>query len=93
MYQYKKILVTGKVQGVFFRVSAKEQADKLNLIGFITNQTDGSVYIETYGDTKDINQFISWCGQGPSVAKVSEVQAESISKFSRPVNGSFSITA
>lgn len=68
------IIVSGKVQGVFFRASAKEAANKLNINGFAQNQTDGSVYIEAEGDEEKLNQFVEWCKQGPPRAEVINVE-------------------
>lgn len=67
------ITVTGKVQGVFFRASAKDIAEKLDVRGFAQNMPDGSVYIEAEGDEENLKQFIGWCKQGPSRASVSNV--------------------
>lgn len=67
------ITVTGKVQGVFFRASAKDIAEKLDVRGFTQNLSDGSVYIEAEGDEENLKQFIDWCQQGPPRASVSDV--------------------
>ena len=67
------ITVTGKVQGVFFRASAKEMADRSGLKGFVRNEKDGSVYIEAEGDDESLRKFIDWCHEGPPHARVSEV--------------------
>lgn len=81
MKQHFNIQVFGLVQGVFFRATAKEQADKLEIKGFAENMPDGSVYIEAEGEESDLNQFIKWCHQGPSMAKVEIVEiSESINK-------------
>ncbi len=71
-----RIKVTGKVQGVFFRASAKEEADRLGITGLVRNQPDGSVYIETEGSREDIDKFIAWCRQGPRLAKVESINVE-----------------
>lgn len=67
------VFVTGKVQGVFFRASTKEAADKLGVKGFVRNEKDGSVYIEAEGDEQQLQQFISWCHEGPPHARVQNV--------------------
>lgn len=71
-----KITVTGKVQGVFYRASARDTADQLQLYGFAQNQPDGSVYIEAEGAEESINRFIDWCQHGPPRASVSTVVVE-----------------
>lgn len=67
------ITVTGKVQGVFFRDTARQIAARLGLTGFARNEPDGSVYIEAEGDTDALHQFLWWCSKGPDKAKVASV--------------------
>lgn len=80
------ITIFGQVQGVFFRSSAKEQADKLGIKGFAQNQPDGSVYIEAEGKPEELDQFVKWCRQGPALARIKKVniaegKIENFSKF------------
>jgi acylphosphatase len=67
------LLIKGRVQGVFYRASAKEVADKLNLTGWIKNTTEGHVEATVTGDEQVLQQFIRWCKKGPSRAVVTEV--------------------
>jgi len=69
----KKIIVTGKVQGVFFRKTAKQQADTMGILGSIQNRLDGSVLIYAYGDAEPLQRFIDWCRQGSEGATVTDV--------------------
>jgi acylphosphatase len=80
-----RIVVTGKVQGVFFRASAKEVADKLDVKGFAQNQPDGSVYIEAQGVEGKLKQFVEWCKHGPPRAHVAyvDVQEGEVKNFER----------
>ena len=80
-----KINVSGKVQGVFFRASAREAAEKLSIKGFAQNQPDGSVLIEAAGEEENLKQFIDWCKQGPPRAEVSnlDVQESELKNFDR----------
>lgn len=73
MEKHFNIQIYGLVQGVFFRATAKEQADKLGITGFAENQPDGSVYIEAEGEENELNQFIKWCNKGPSMAQVEKI--------------------
>ena len=66
----RSIRISGKVQGVFFRASAKDKADELNLSGFVRNEPDGSVYIEAEGEQEKLDQFIAWCRKGPRMSRV-----------------------
>lgn len=67
------ILVTGKVQGVFYRASARNKAESLNITGFAQNQRDGSVLIEAEGDETALLEFVTWCRKGPTNAVVKDV--------------------
>ena len=68
------IHVSGRVQGVGFRYSARSMAQGLGLKGIVKNLPDKSVYIEVEGNKKSLDDFISWCKKGPEYAKVSEVR-------------------
>lgn len=70
---HKNIKVVGRVQGVFFRAFTKEQAENLNIYGFVTNTDDGNVYIEAEGNSNNLQKLIEWCHKGPFMAKVEEV--------------------
>jgi acylphosphatase len=67
------IVVSGKVQGVFFRASARDVAEKSGVKGFVKNQPDGGVLLEAEGDEENLNQFIEWCRHGPPRAEVTDV--------------------
>ena len=64
------IRVSGKVQGVFFRTSAKDAADRLGIQGLVRNEPDGSVYLEAEGQETALTDFVGWCRKGPSRATV-----------------------
>jgi len=66
------IKVSGKVQGVFYRASTKEQADILGILGFVRNEPDGSVYIEAEAEEAIMTRFIDWCQRGPRMACVDQ---------------------
>ena len=68
------ILVSGRVQGVFYRASAKAKADELGITGFVQNMTDGQVYIEVEGTDEKLDRFKTWCSQGPPRAQVEQVE-------------------
>lgn len=73
MKKHFNIKVYGLVQGVFFRSTAKEQADKLKISGFAENKPDGSVYIEAEGEKQNLDRFVKWCNTGPSMSQVEKV--------------------
>ena len=70
------IHVTGKVQGVFFRASTREEAQRLGLRGWVRNEADGSVRIEAEGDEPALEQLVAWCQHGPAQAQVSNVAVQ-----------------
>ena len=76
MTQGRAIRVFGKVQGVFFRRSAREEARRLGLTGFARNEPDGSVYLEVEGEDAALAQFAAWCDTGPPGARVERVDVE-----------------
>ncbi len=70
-----KIIVSGKVHGVFYRASAKEKADELGIKGFVRNERNGNVYIEAEAEEDMLYKFIKWCNMGPVRAKVNRIEA------------------
>ena len=76
MRKLLQIRIFGRVQGVSFRYFAKEQADKLNLVGFAKNEKDGSVLIEIEGEEGSLEKFIDWCKDGSPSAQVKEVKVK-----------------
>jgi len=68
------LIITGKVQGVYYRASAKEQALSLGITGWVKNTSSGDVEILATGADESLDQFIHWCKQGPPNAIVKEVQ-------------------
>lgn len=74
--KHVKMRISGKVQGVFFRASAKEEAERLGLAGFVRNEEDGSVYVEVEGSEAAVERFMAWCRQGPQLAEIESVQTE-----------------
>jgi acylphosphatase len=78
------ILVKGRVQGVYFRVSATQTATELGVRGHVENLVDGTVRIVAEGTTENLEKLIEWCGEGPPRAKVESVEFEWI-----PAEGGF----
>ena len=67
------LLIKGKVQGVFFRASAKEIADKLGVKGWVKNTWDEDVEAMATGKEEAVKKFIEWCWMGPRKAVVEDV--------------------
>jgi acylphosphatase len=70
----RRFLVFGKVQGVYFRHSARIEAKRLNLRGFARNLPDGSVEVVAHGAPAAVEELRAWLGRGPAQAKVAEVR-------------------
>jgi acylphosphatase len=71
-----RIHVSGRVQGVWFRASARERALELGLDGEARNLADGRVEIHAEGPAEAIDSFLVWCGRGPAGARVDTVAVE-----------------
>lgn len=74
--RHLSIRVTGKVQGVFFRASTREEAQRLGLRGWVRNEPDGTVRIEAEGDEQALDQLVAWCQHGPAQAQVNDVTVQ-----------------
>lgn len=68
------LLIKGKVQGVFYRQTTKEVANKAGITGWVRNTEDGDVEITASGSEDALQPFIDWCHVGPSRAVVQAVQ-------------------
>ena len=67
------ITVSGTVQGVFFRIFAKKQAQQLGIFGYAENFSDGRVGIVAEGGEEALGRFLAWCKKGSPWARVKEV--------------------
>jgi acylphosphatase len=76
--QTVSIIISGKVQGVFFRQSTKEKAISLGITGIVKNLPDGNVYIIASGTAAQLKTLIDWCRQGPARAKVTSIKTQEI---------------
>ena len=72
------LLITGSVQGVFFRATTKAEADRLGITGWVRNTADGNVEIHAEGSPEALEQFQSWCRKGPPAAQVDHVEAKDV---------------
>jgi acylphosphatase len=68
------VIVHGLVQGVWFRSSTRDEADRLGVSGWVSNLPDGSVEAVFEGEKKKVEEIVGWCHRGPSGAKVSKVE-------------------
>lgn len=71
-----RLLIRGRVQGVYFRASAADAAHGLGLRGWVRNLADGRVEALAQGPREALDSFVDWCRRGPPAAKVDEVLEE-----------------
>ncbi|HEY1774314.1 MAG TPA: acylphosphatase [Gammaproteobacteria bacterium] len=72
----KRCLVSGRVQGVFYRVSTAEQARRLGITGYAKNLPDGRVEVLACGEAAKVSELIEWLRKGPPAAQVSDVDVQ-----------------
>jgi acylphosphatase len=68
------LIITGRVQGVFFRASASRMARGLKINGFARNLPDGSVELVGEGEEAALERFIEWCRKGPTGSRVDHTE-------------------
>ena len=68
------VIVTGIVQGVFFRANTKSEADRLGVFGWVRNRIDGTVEITAEGKKDITDRLIEWCRKGPQGSVVKNVE-------------------
>ena len=83
------VVISGRVQGVWFRSSTKQKAEELGLTGWVRNTPSGCVEAVFEGDEGKVNKMVKWCYQGPPLSNVEKVEI----KNQNPTNSfnSFSI--
>lgn len=69
-----RVIVEGRVQGVYFRQHTQETAFRLGVKGWVRNCRDGSVEAVFEGEKEKVEQVIRWCHRGPSEARVIDVR-------------------
>lgn len=80
----KHLLISGRVQGVGFRYSMAEQAERLGATGWVRNRRDGSVEAVLDGPAEVVDALLAWARRGPPSARVTDVLiSESAETFER----------
>ena len=74
----RRLKITGRVQGVFYRESMRQRANQLGVTGWVRNCADGSVEAVVQGDASAVGQMIEWAQRGPESARVDKVDTESV---------------
>jgi acylphosphatase len=73
-----RLLVNGKVQGVYFRLNMQEIAKKNSVFGWVRNLTDGSVEALLEGNKDGVDKVIEWSKKGPDNARVDDLKIDSL---------------
>jgi acylphosphatase len=76
------VVISGRVQGVFFRMETKKKADTCDVCGWVRNRPDGSVEAVFEGERERVEEVLDWCRQGPPAARVDAVETSE-----QPVTG------
>jgi acylphosphatase len=74
----RRLRISGRVQGVFFRESMRQRAKQLEVTGWVRNCADGTVEAIAQGDAFMVGRLIEWAQRGPDAAKVDKVEVESV---------------
>jgi acylphosphatase len=70
----RRVVVRGHVQGVFFRDSARREADRREVSGWVTNRPDGAVEAVLEGSAADVEALVQFCSTGPRGADVRDIE-------------------
>jgi len=68
------IIISGKVQGVFFRTGVQNEAKKLGLTGYAANLENGAVEVVAEGEKEKLEELLMWCWHGPKGAMVADLE-------------------
>ncbi len=79
------VIISGKVQGVWFRAHTKNKAKELGINGWVKNTDDGKVEAIFEGDENNIYKILEWCSKGPLDASVSKIEIFN-KKYSKEYN-------
>jgi len=71
-----RVVISGRVQGVFFRLETKHAADRYGVFGWVKNQRDRTVAALFEGSKEKVDSILEWCKEGPPIAKVHRVDVE-----------------
>ena len=69
----RRAVVSGRVQGVYFRVACREMAQRLGVSGWVRNRPDGTVEVVAEGTRHEVDALLAWCGHGPPHAEVRDI--------------------
>lgn len=70
-------MISGRVQGVWYRACTKDMAEQLGIKGWVKNTSDGKVEAVFEGEENSVEKMLAWCHEGPRLANVTEVKVNS----------------
>jgi len=71
-------IISGRVQGVFFRMETRQAAERIGVFGWVRNRADGTVEAVFEGESKKVDQSLDWCKKGPPMASVANLKIDEI---------------
>jgi acylphosphatase len=71
-----RVIISGRVQGVFFRVETQRAAERLGVFGWVRNRPEGTVEAVFEGEYQAVDAVLQWCKQGPNLAVVKDVEVK-----------------
>lgn len=77
----RRVVVTGRVQGVFFRDSTRAEAERHGVAGWVRNLPDGTVEAELEGAEPDVEAVVAWMRSGPDRARVAHVTVGDVAEY------------
>jgi acylphosphatase len=70
------VMITGRVQGVWFRATTRQKAEQIGITGWVRNTRDGCVEAIFEGEENCVKEMIEWCHRGPPLAKIENVEVK-----------------
>jgi len=71
-----RAIISGRVQGVFYRLETKYAAERYGVFGWVKNRSDGTVEAVFEGDMENVNSILDWCRKGPPRANVKYIDVK-----------------
>jgi acylphosphatase len=87
----RRVRISGRVQGVFFRKWTVEKAQALGLRGWVRNRRDGNVELEAFGDDDAVEALIAACRTGPAAARVDRIEVEPAEAEGQDLSSGFQV--
>ncbi|MCK5784807.1 MAG: acylphosphatase [Desulfobacterales bacterium] len=72
------VVLSGRVQGVFFRMETRQAAERFGVNGWVRNRADGTVEAVFEGESEKVDLAVDWCKKGPPMASVSNIKIDEI---------------